>query len=265
MRSLRREAREAAREKDDYDAEQVRRAAKVFSYSAGMGADNSRPRQLVHGSAEELASVAKILSKAVKLCQWPSQMLANLVALLSKDVESDRPITLTSGYYRLFCKIEGAEIAGWDAAKAGHWDAAVRNSSCLRAAIVSEMSTEIAVAAGVTQAELVLDVQKFFDTMKPEYVVCMGRRLRYPVIPMAMGMMIHSAVRYITCNSGTARAAVPQRSIIAGCGQSIPFTRLFLYDVLEEAHKVSPGVVLRTWVDDLRARFWASREGLMRQ
>eukprot|EP00973_Karenia_brevis_P029080 4011234-Karenia_brevis.AAC.1 len=73
------------------------------------------------------------------------------------------------------------------------------------------------------------------------------------------------AVRYLVCPSGTARAAVPERSIIAGCGQSIPFTRLFLYDVLQEAHIVSPGIALRTWVDDLRARFWASRQRLKEQ
>eukprot|EP00973_Karenia_brevis_P087703 12163245-Karenia_brevis.AAC.1 len=87
MEELRKEAKAEARDKEDYTWQNVHCAAKTFRYEAATGADQARPRHLVHGGMKELGAVAKLLSRSVKQCQWPSQMLANLVALQPKDLE----------------------------------------------------------------------------------------------------------------------------------------------------------------------------------
>eukprot|EP00959_Pyramimonas_sp_CCMP1952_P001725 35419-Pyramimonas_sp.AAC.1 len=51
-------------------------------------------------------------------------------------------------------------------------------------------------------------------------------------------------------------------SILQGCGQSVPWTRALLYDVLERAHYQIPGPTIRTWVDDIRVRLVGSPEAL---
>eukprot|EP00973_Karenia_brevis_P064827 9004269-Karenia_brevis.AAC.1 len=212
-----------------------------------------------------MGRLTEILNRITEQIQWPKQSLVNLVALLAKNVESDRPITLTTFLYRLYNKLESKSVGEWESKKSGHWDAAVRGSSCLRAAIAAEMGAELAGDLGISMVELVLDFEKFYDNIRPKYIAKMGVALGYPTIPMALGLMMHQATRYLTTQMGVSEAAVPTQSIIAGCGQAVAFTRLFLYDVLEEAHVVTPTVALRTWIDDIRARFWASRGSLRKE
>eukprot|EP00973_Karenia_brevis_P059664 8305505-Karenia_brevis.AAC.1 len=44
MRQLREEAKEEAKDKEEYQWHQIQAAAKQFSYTAGTGADQARPR-----------------------------------------------------------------------------------------------------------------------------------------------------------------------------------------------------------------------------
>lgn len=77
--------------------------------------------------------------------RWPRQVLHNVVVFLGKPavLPSERPITLTSGLYRLWCKLRRPQVQEWEAAAAGYWDRAIAGSSALQAALRRELRHEV--------------------------------------------------------------------------------------------------------------------------
>eukprot|EP00974_Lingulodinium_polyedra_P052430 5044504-Lingulodinium_polyedra.AAC.1 len=62
-----------------------------------------------------------------------------------------------------------------------------------------------------------------------------------------MGMMVHMAARVISADGAVSRQVVPSNSILAGCMQSVCWTRLYLWDILDEAHRSYRPVSIKAW------------------
>eukprot|EP00972_Heterocapsa_arctica_P054878 8090976-Heterocapsa_arctica.AAC.1 len=56
--------------------------------------------------------------------QVPVQVLLNIIVVMGKPTGGERPICLTPGFYRLYSKVRKTHVVAWEAAKAGHLDAA---------------------------------------------------------------------------------------------------------------------------------------------
>ena len=123
--------------------------------------------------------------------QRPIQVLLNLIFLLPKNSESDRPLTLTVGLYRVLCKLFRTELSTWDQCSAGFWDQALKGNDALRAAVLSEISAEFAAAGGVPMVETRLGIEKFFDSVQLEWMVRSELRLKYPSPPLGLVVMVH--------------------------------------------------------------------------
>ena len=85
-----------------------------------------------------------LLNSIAAQVQFQIQVLLNCIFLQPKNAECDRPLTLTCGLYRVIRKMFRFELSDWDTAKAGFWDQAIRGNEPLRAAVLSEMSADIA-------------------------------------------------------------------------------------------------------------------------
>ena len=66
-------------------------------------------------------------------------------------------------------------------------------------------------------------------------------------------MMVHQAARSLRAGTSYSEAVLPERSILAGCGLSVAWTRAVLHGMLDKVHRqYRPSQVkVESWVDDL--------------
>ena len=117
---------------------------KCFKGRVGLGVDQQNPRwwrDLPSGSIQTLILLLESVGEALA---WPLQMRPDLVQLIFKTREADRPITLTQGLYRLWTRVRRSNVASWTRARAGFWDKAVAGSAPLRAALLRQVRLEMA-------------------------------------------------------------------------------------------------------------------------
>ena len=67
--------------------------------------------------------------------------------------------------YRIWTKVRRPYLQEWEARNKGPWDAAVRGSSALRAAIITLFHDEVASYSGEKIAKILWDMEKFYDNI----------------------------------------------------------------------------------------------------
>ena len=147
----------------------------------------------------------------------------------------------------------------WEYEHKGPWDAAVRGSSALRAALLTAFGDEVATYSGLQVAKVLWDFEKFYDTISIDKLISKCNELRYPVKLTALGLMMHTAPRMLKAYDHYAMVGTPANGIIAGCTQSNHFARIFLYDIVRDTLSGSPFNYIRyeywndirTFVDDV--------------
>eukprot|EP00973_Karenia_brevis_P049633 6889706-Karenia_brevis.AAC.1 len=68
-------------------------------------------------------------------------------------------------------------------------------------------------------------MEKFYDLLLPEVIAGFGLKHKYPPTELYMGLMVHMSARSIKSQRCYSKVVVPRRSIIAGCVQSVAWTR----------------------------------------
>jgi ribonuclease HI len=94
---------------------------------------------------------------------------------------------------------------------------------------------------------------KFYDTLRPEVVMERALAMGFPLRTLVLGMMTHQAARSLRAGEAYSEAILPAKSILAGCGLSVSWTRAVLFSMLEAAHRRYPveHYFIDSWVDDL--------------
>ncbi len=78
----------------------------------------------------------QIIIRSMLQGKIPLQALLTLISFMEKAGGGERPIGLMAMLFRFAMRLHKGLIGQWDDAFHGHWDEAVRNSFCLRAAIL---------------------------------------------------------------------------------------------------------------------------------
>ncbi len=151
-------------------------------------------------------------------------------------------------------RLRRREVESWTAARAAHWDQAVKGSSALRAALLRQSTMEIGSALDLGTGQILYDIGKFYDSVGYDVVATTSVNVGYPLVSLALGIVRHRAPRRVATESAVSQVLLPTRSLIAGCRQAIDFSRQTLWDMLEEAHLAHRPRQLRTWVDDTSHR-----------
>eukprot|EP00972_Heterocapsa_arctica_P062892 9277536-Heterocapsa_arctica.AAC.1 len=120
-----------------------------------------RRAQAEAGDIEKI-TIKQILVSCEDKLAFPAQTLLNEVILIGKPgpAKGDRPITLTCSLYRLYNYIRKPFISAWEQEHFRHWDSAVKGSSALRAAMISELKGEISLRLGTPTLQICWDVEK---------------------------------------------------------------------------------------------------------
>ena len=70
----------------------------------------------------------------------------------------------------------------------GHWDQAIKNSSCLIAAVLRALKLEVGAFAGLDTVAILWDISAFFDSIRTLDVITMGLERECPVIILRLAL-----------------------------------------------------------------------------
>ena len=142
-------------------------------------------------------------------------------------------------------------IGQWDDAFHGHWDQAIRNSSCLRAAILRALKVEVGFLEGFDSLAFLRDMAAFYDSIRLSDLVRMGLNREFPPWILRLSVFGHCGPRAFKERQFIGSwIQVTDLSMIAGCLTSVSHTRSLLYNILDEMHRSYQPVEIKTWVDD---------------
>ncbi len=120
------------------------------------------------------------------------------------------------------------------------------------AQVARALGIELADAEGKWIIHFLWDVRKFYDPIRISKLIPALMRLGYPSHILVLGVIAHKAPRLINvgpCTSEPIEGCF--RSIIAGCQQSVSWTRGLVHKLVEGLGYILPGSVCYEHVDDL--------------
>ncbi|CAE7523445.1 unnamed protein product [Symbiodinium sp. CCMP2592] len=197
-------------------------------------------------------SLAAVLNKAEALVQAPLHWTQNQVSMIPKKEHIERPITLTSVTYRLWCFTRRWEVQKWlEATKVDTpWDRATPGNTCLQAKSVGTVSEHMVC--------VLLDLETFYDRVDLEVLEQRLLDANFPSNVAALTLQTYRGARHIVSEDILSESITPQRGILAGCPFATVMARVFLQPILQEV-SCSPGLQgLDTWVDDIGADYESS-------
>ena len=230
---------------------ELRRVLAGWSAKAGLGID-LWVLKLWATLPDNALRMLLLIIQLIEGGAFPMQILLVLIALIPKPKGGERPIALTAMLYRLVIKLRRPIIGHWEDKEHGFWDAAIKGSSCLRAALARALRMEAAVAVGFIAIGGLWDIAAFFDSIQVDDLIEMALDRHFPPQLLLLGVNVHSAARAFREGPFCSNWVQPTgTSILAGCGCSVDFTRALLYNLMDKIHADYRPMQASTWVDDI--------------
>ena len=186
--------------------------------------------------------LCELLNGIEKAGTWPWQLLSTSIMLKPKPDNSDRPLGLLPMMVRIWEKIRQPPMQAWCRERAGPWDQAVERSPALRCALIRCAMAEAAAEFGMDAALSMIDLEKFYDTIRIDHLVDMALTLQAPARILLIDFMAYLAPRAIQYLGAVSQWLSPGVSIVQGSRNSNNGARILLYDVLERAQARIPWV-----------------------
>ena len=101
------------------------------------------------------------------------------------------------------------------------------------------------------QITLLLDLNKFFDSIDRDMLVELALDLDYPALPLLLALIIHGSPRVLISENQASRPIHPRYSILQGCPSSVALAKAYLYEVLRTICDTYPDFDVSSWLDDL--------------
>ena len=241
--------------------EQLRSAATTYPDLKGKGADCWSTGFLRTLPLSVLEGLSDVLTRSQVIMMWPAQLMLNLMALIPKPQGGERAVAKAPMLYRLWNVICTPQLKEWSASTAPEWDYATQGKSAMFAATLRAWANEAAQISGRSATSLLWDIEKKFDSIRPQDVVREGIHFQYPSRPLILGLSMHMAPRVLTLQGVASKAMMVHRSILAGCSNSIGFARLIMtrpiQRIVEEVPP--PRMKLSTFVDDVAQAFMGTQ------
>ena len=123
-------------------------------------------------------------------------------------------------------KLCKGSVGYWDDKSRGNWDQAVKNSSCLRAAILRALKLEVGVLSQLDTAAILWGIIALFDSIRTIDVMAFGLEHEFPPIILRLALLCHCGPRAYKERAFVGPwLLVTGLSIIAGCGSLVSITR----------------------------------------
>eukprot|EP00959_Pyramimonas_sp_CCMP1952_P351733 7369518-Pyramimonas_sp.AAC.1 len=83
-------------------------------------------------------------------------------------------------------------------------------------------------------------MEKLFDSVSPHTLIHLAIEHGYPAYLLYLGLLIHTSPRALEVSRMMSKALAAGGSILAGRGQSMPWVKCYMYDILERAQNRIP-------------------------
>ena len=152
--------------------------------------------------------------------------------------------------YRIAHKSQIHHVKQWESENIEEYDSATKGSSALVAALVRNLRAELAFFNNCQSIAIFNDYMKFFDTIDLKVLKQCCMQLEYPCRLASLALQQHTAPRVLKCSGYVGKPIKINRSILAGCTHSVPFTRVLLKkpmrNLVDEHDRIHVGL----FVDD---------------
>ena len=105
------------------------------------------------------------------------------------------------------------------------------------------------------------DLHNFFDTIDLNILLREAILLAYPPVELILALQQHLAPRVIQASGFSSHPISIWKSILAGCKQSVPFTRILLKRFLTRIIEKNPLAKTKAFVDDVSILAFSARWG----
>ena len=191
-----------------------------------------------------------MLNKVQEIVAWPLQCEMCLMPLLAKPAGGERTVAKTPMVYRCWNRIRRGHIRGWEDTQNNSYDHARAGSSAYLAAADRGLTFEISKAIGQQAAVMLWDVHKYFDSVQVPELLQRAERTGYPALDLSLGLAMHTAPRLLQNQQNLSDGTTVNASLLAGCSQSVPLTRAYLSEAIDEVTE-EPELHITTYVDDV--------------
>ena len=141
-------------------------------------------------------------------------------------------------------RLVSAHISQWDVKFAGEWDSALKGSSALRAHVARAAGIELAHSEGQYVIHFLLDLRKFYDSIKANLLIPQLVARGYPLEILVLGSSTHKSPRCLQVGNGYS-------DVINGCASWQVVSRAALGP---EAYFLNWSKLWGTWFLDRSAK-----------
>ena len=138
----------------------------------------------------------------------------------------------------------------WESANKAKYNTACAGSSALLAGAVRSFMSEVNVTLGRSVAAIMYDFEKFFDCIQIDVLCSALIDLKFPAVDAIMALQQHLAPRVVQIQELVSKPIVIDKSILAGCGLSVPFVFAYLHEGNSELVNKHGSANHKTYVDD---------------
>ena len=198
--------------------EQLGRTLKHLPDKA-CGPDAITTQLLRTAPKQALQPLLGILQAMEAKAELPTQLTLSLVVMLAKNEKVERPITLTSVLYRVWCKMRKPLMDAWqnNLPAAMNYDRARPGATALHVALERLLRQETTKTLGKHGVTVLLDVSAFYDTLDLQRLQQTAQDLAYPPLALEFAMQVYTGHKAILAEGELSPWFHATTGVAAGC------------------------------------------------
>ena len=217
------------------------------------GPDAITTQMLRTAPKQAIQPLLGILQTMEAKAELPTQLTMSLVVMLAKNEKVERPITLTSVLYRVWCRLRKPILDEWQRTlpPTMDYDRARPGANALHVALerlLRQETTKSLERHGVT---VLLDMSTFYDTLDLQKLQQTAQELNYPPLALEFAMQVYTGHKAILAEGELSPWFHVTTGVAAGCPQAPLLAKTYLQPILHTFQQAFPDLHLNGWVDDI--------------
>ena len=199
---------------------------------------------------QALQPLLGILQAMEAKAELPTQLTMSLVVMLAKNEKVERPITLTSVLYRVWCRMRKPILDEWQRSlpPSMDYDRARPGATALHVALERLLRQETAKSLEKHGVTVLLDMSTFYDMQKLQQT---AQDLNYPPLALEFAMQVYTGHKAILAEGELSPWFHVTAGVAAGCPQAPLLAKTYLQPILHSFQQTFPDLHLNDWVDDI--------------
>ena len=249
---LQEEAKQQAAKLPPLTYEQLGKTLKHLPDKA-CGPDAITTQLLRTAPKQAIQPLLSLLQDMEAKAELPTQLTMSLVVMLAKNEKVERPITLTSVLYRVWCRIRKPLLDEWQRTlpPTMDYDRARPGATALHVALERLLRQETAKSLERHGVTVLLDMSTFYDTLDLQKLQQTAQDLNYPPLALEFAMQVYTGHKAILAEGELSPWFHVTTGVAAGCPQAPLLAKTFLQPILTSFQQTYPDLRLNGWVDDI--------------